>query len=132
MAVKYLILLIDNLLSLRQSLRDRAVQRQQGTTRALLSSDLFWGYLLAAISWLPVISRRSRSVFFLLSGMLIVIFMGIHIGVGLILLGFAGIWMMMGSPDIAINMVKLASNEFLHESFLRCNSSVCSHGSGGQ
>ena len=43
--------------------------------------------------------------------------MGIHIGVGLILLGFAGIWMMMGSPDIAINMVKLASNEFLRNFF---------------
>ena len=54
---------------------------------------------------------------FSLVGMLIVIFMGIHIGVGLILLGFAGIWMMMGSPDIAINMVKLASNEFLRNFF---------------
>ena len=39
-AVKYLILLIDNLLSLRQSLRDRAAQGRQGTTRALLSSNL--------------------------------------------------------------------------------------------
>jgi tripartite ATP-independent transporter DctM subunit len=49
--------------------------------------------------------------------MLVVIFMGIHIGVGLILLGFAGIWMMMGTPTIAINAVKLASNEFLRSYF---------------
>ncbi len=54
---------------------------------------------------------------FSLAGMLVVIFMGIHIGIGLILLGFAGIWMMMGNPNVAINTVKLASNEFLRSFF---------------
>ena len=115
-AVKYLILLIDNLLSLRQSLRDRAMQGSKeplGLYYLLIFLGLFaGGYFVATGDFSKV-----QVGLFSLVGMLIVIFMGIHIGVGLILLGFAGIWMMMGSPDIAINMVKLASNEFLRNFF---------------
>ncbi len=50
-------------------------------------------------------------------GVLVVIFTGIHIGVGLIFLGFVGTWIMMDNPNIAINTVKLASNEFLRNYF---------------
>jgi tripartite ATP-independent transporter DctM subunit len=50
-------------------------------------------------------------------GVLVVIFTGIHIGVGLIFLGFTGIWIIMGNPNIAISTVKLASNEFLRNYF---------------
>ena len=50
-------------------------------------------------------------------GVLVVIFTGIHIGVGLIFLGFVGTWIMMDNPNIAIKLVKLASNEFLRNYF---------------
>ena len=51
-------------------------------------------------------------------GVLVVIFTGIHIGVGLIFIGFTGMWIMMDNPNIAINTVKLASNEFLRSYYL--------------
>tara|TARA_B100000315_G_C14591569_1_gene596109 strand:- start:140 stop:2005 length:1866 start_codon:yes stop_codon:yes gene_type:complete len=50
---------------------------------------------------------------FTLIGMLVLVFLGVHIGVALILLGFIGISMMMGDTNIALKTVKLASNEFL-------------------
>ena len=50
-------------------------------------------------------------------GVLVVIFTGIHIGVGLIFLGFVGTWIMMDNSNIAIKLVKLASNEFLRNYF---------------
>jgi len=43
-----------------------------------------------------------------LAGLLILICLGIHIAVGLITLGFLGIWIMMGDTSIAQNVVKLA------------------------
>ena len=46
-------------------------------------------------------------------GVLVVIFTGVHIGVGLIFLGVIGTWIMMGNSIIAFKLVKLASNEFL-------------------
>ena len=55
--------------------------------------------------------------FLSLIAVLAVVFLGLHIGVGLILVGFAGIWIMMGHPKIAVNTVKLASNEFLRNPF---------------
>ncbi|MDG2034132.1 MAG: TRAP transporter large permease subunit [Rhodospirillales bacterium] len=115
-AVKYLILLIDNLLALRKSLRMRKAQGRKeplGLYYLLIIFGLFAGGYFVAIGDFS----KVQIGLFSLAGMLIIIFMGIHIGVGLILLGFAGIWMMMGSPNIAINTVKLASNEFLRNFF---------------
>jgi len=48
-----------------------------------------------------------------LGGMVVMIYLGIHIGTALITLGFIGIWLMMGDTNVAVNTVKLASNEFL-------------------
>ena len=53
-----------------------------------------------------------------LIAVLAVIFLGLHIGVSLILVAFAGIWIMLGNPKVAINTVALASNTFLHSYFL--------------
>ena len=53
-----------------------------------------------------------------LIGMLLVIFTGVHIGVALMTLGFLGIVIIFGGDTrIAINTVKLASNEFLRNYF---------------
>jgi C4-dicarboxylate transporter, DctM subunit len=115
-AVKYFTLLIDNLIELRRQIVLRRTQTIKEPLRLyyllILAALFVGGYLVATGDY----SKVAIGAFSLI-GMLIVIFMGIHIGVGLILLGFAGIWMMMGSPDIAINMVKLASNEFLRSYF---------------
>ena len=48
-----------------------------------------------------------------LAGILVLVCLGIHIANVLIVLGFVGIWMMMGDTRIAQNVLKLASNEFL-------------------
>lgn len=115
-AVKYLSLLIDNLIEIRQLIILRRPQTEKEPLRLyylLIVLGLFVGGYLVATGNYSNVAIGSFS----LIGMLIVIFMGIHIGVGLILLGFAGIWMMMGTPTIAINMVKLASNEFLRSYF---------------
>jgi C4-dicarboxylate transporter DctM subunit len=115
-AVKYLSLLIDNLIDLRQHLRARKSQEQKeplGLYYLLILVGLFAaGWFVATGDFTKV-----QIGLFSLVGMIVVIFMGIHIGLGLILLGFAGIWMMMGNPNIAINTVKLASNEFLRNFF---------------
>jgi C4-dicarboxylate transporter, DctM subunit len=115
-AVKYFSLLIDNLIELRRQIVFRRTQSIKEPLRLyyllILAALFVGGYFVATGDH----SKVAIGAFSLI-GMLIVIFMGIHIGVGLILLGFAGIWMMMGSPDIAINMVKLASNEFLRSYF---------------
>ena len=115
-AVKYLVLLVDNLIELRKEIQERKSQDKKeplGLYYLLIILGLFvGGYFVATGDF-----DKVQIGLFSLLGMLIVIFMGIHIGVGLILLGFAGIWMMMGSPNIAINTVKLASNEFLRNFF---------------
>lgn len=115
-AVKYLSLFIDNMIEIRQLIILRRSQTEKEQLRLyylLIVLGLFvGGYFVATGDY----SKVAIGAFSLI-GMLIVIFMGIHIGVGLILLGFAGIWMMMGTPTIAINMVKLASNEFLRSYF---------------
>ncbi len=115
-AVKYFILLIDHFLALRQSLRERTTQGREeplGLYYLIIILGLIAGGYFVATGDFSKVQIGLFSLF----GMLIVIFMGIHIGVGLILLGFAGIWMMMGTPNIAINTVKLASNEFLRNFF---------------
>lgn len=52
-----------------------------------------------------------------LIGMFILIFIGIHIALALITLSFAGVWLIFGSPDIGLSILKLASAEFLRNYF---------------
>ena len=115
-AVKYLSLLVDHAIELRQQIRIRQSQEDKEPL------GLYYLFILVGLfagGWYVATGDFSRVEIglFSLAGMLVVIFMGIHIGIGLILLGFAGIWMMMGSPNVAINTVKLASNEFLRSFF---------------
>ena len=115
-AVKYFSLFIDHAIELRQQIKRRRAEEEKeplGLYYLLILVGLFAG------GWYVATGDFSRVEIglFSLAGMLVVIFMGIHIGIGLILLGFAGIWMMMGNPNVAINTVKLASNEFLRSFF---------------
>ena len=52
-----------------------------------------------------------------LLGILVLICLGIHIGVGMITLGLLSIWIMMGNPDIGLRLVKITSNEYLRNYF---------------
>ena len=115
-AVKYLSLLTDYAIDLRQHLKARKSAEKKEPL------GLYYLFILVALfaaGWYVATGEFTRVEIglFSLAGMIVVIFMGLHIGIGLILLGFAGIWMMMGSPNIAINTVKLASNEFLRNFF---------------
>lgn len=51
------------------------------------------------------------------AGMLILIYLGMHVGIALVLLGFGGIYLMMPTPVIALNVVKLSANEYLRNYF---------------
>ncbi len=115
-AVKYLIMTIEEIFS---------VMRLMAVRRATASKDpVGWAYLLiivavvVAVAWMAQgdLTKVQIGAISIL-GMLVLIFMGIHIGVALIVLGFVGIWMILGNPNIAINAVKLASNEFLRNFF---------------
>jgi C4-dicarboxylate transporter, DctM subunit len=70
--------------------------------------------LLAAVSDLP----RAQIGALSLLGIVVMICLGIHIAVGLIATAFIAMWIMMGDTTIALNTVKLASNEFLRNYFL--------------
>jgi C4-dicarboxylate transporter, DctM subunit len=115
-SIKFLVMTIEQVAHLFQQLAKRRL--------AEVKDPAGWAWLLILIAvagsifWmaegdLSKVQIGALSVI----GMLVFIFMGLHIGIGLILLGFIGIWMMMGNPNIAINTVKLASNEFLRNFF---------------
>jgi tripartite ATP-independent transporter DctM subunit len=80
------------------------------------------GFLAAAVALiaLAAVSDLSRVQIGALSllGIVIMICLGVHIAVGLIAIAFIGMWIMMGDTRIALNAVKLASNEFLRNYFL--------------
>ncbi len=111
-ALEFLRQLAGNLRDLQLALR----ARRHGGER----KPVGWGplaLLAGAIALVVVaaLSELSRLQVGALSfaGILLVIYMGGHIAIGLITLGVLGIWIMMGSPTIAFNMVKIASTEFL-------------------
>ncbi|MFC1664860.1 TRAP transporter large permease subunit [Pseudomonadota bacterium] len=115
-AIQYLVQFTANLGQVIRLLAERKARNKK--------EPVGWPFLLvfvAAVVGFAVVAQGDLSKIqvgaFSLLGMLLLIFMGVHIGVGLIVLGFAGIWIMMGSPNIAINTVKLASNEYLRNYF---------------
>lgn len=114
--VKYLILVIDAAAKLRTHL---AAPRAGGERKPVRWSFLLVLVVIAAMFAATAMGDFSRPQIGALSflGIILLIFSGIHIGSALILVGFAGIWMMMGSESIAINTVKQASNEFLRDYF---------------
>lgn len=115
-AIKYFIYTVENLVAVRREFR---LRRETGETGSI--GWRYLGILVFIVGGFILVSLGDFSKVqigaFSLLGMLLVIFLGIHIGIGLIVLGFLGIWMMMGGPNIAINTVKLASNEFLRNFF---------------
>ena len=116
-AVKYMVLTAEYLGETLRHLRERkaaADKSSAGWSYLLIIVAVAGAIALAALGDLDKVTVGAISI----AGMLILIFMGIHIGSALIILGFVGIWIMMGSPNVAINTVKLASNEFLRNFFL--------------
>lgn len=115
-AIKYLILSLEAADAVARHCRH--VWSDEGGRRVA------WGYLLVLVAIVAMIGATAVSGFektqigaLSFVGMLLLIFAGLHIGIALIILGFAGIWMMMGDPTVAFNTVKLASNEYLREYF---------------
>ncbi|MDE0539357.1 MAG: TRAP transporter large permease subunit [Rhodospirillales bacterium] len=116
-AIKYLVLTLERLSDTVAAYRKHSAERSGEKTG--------WLNLLIVVAVIAAIAGMFQADFGKVTvgavsivGMLILIFMGIHIGIALILLGFFGIWIMLDNPNIAINTVKLASNEFLRNFFL--------------
>ena len=85
-----------------------------GIPQMLLLAGIFALILVVAVSDLSKTQVGALS----LVGMLLLIFSGVHIGIALITLGFIGIVIIFGGDTrIAVNTVKLASNEFLRNYF---------------
>ena len=83
-----------------------------------------WIPLLALIALVPAVYALSQADLskseigmILLIGVLVLIFMGIHIAIGLIVLSFAGVWLILGTPDVGLKILKIASGQFLRNYF---------------
>ncbi len=116
-AIKYLVLTLEHLSDAVAAYREHRAERPGEKTG--------WLHLLIVVAVIAAIAGMFEADLGKVTigavsivGMLILIFMGIHIGIALILLGFFGIWIMLDNPNIAVNTVKLASNEFLRNFFL--------------
>jgi tripartite ATP-independent transporter DctM subunit len=110
--VEYLFQLVG---SVTRFFRELALRRA-----AADKQPIGWLHIVMAAAAIAVIALVADSGFgkveigaLSLVAMLALIYFGIHIGVALITLGFVGIWIMMGNPNIGVSVVKLAANEFL-------------------
>ena len=112
-AIKYLILLIDVILIFKELVlrKIKNKTKREPTGFSYFSIIIFIGIVIATLALGDFSKIQIGAISFI--GVLIVIFTGIHIGVGLIFLGFTGTWIMMDNPNVAFKLVKLASNEFL-------------------
>ena len=112
-AIKYLILLIEVVFVIKDLISQRMINPspKQPTGIGYFSIIIFIGIAIMILALGDFSRVQIGAISFI--GVLIVIFTGIHIGVGLVFLGFVGTWIMMGNPNIAFKLVKLASNEFL-------------------
>ncbi|MCZ6763556.1 MAG: TRAP transporter large permease subunit, partial [Alphaproteobacteria bacterium] len=113
-AIKYAFTAIEKLFLAGQLLR-----RRDAADGRVGWHQLLYGLVVVAAIAAVAMGDLGRVQIGLLSFIAIlgIIFLGLHIGVGLIVISFAGIWIMMGEPRVAINAVKLASNEFLRVYF---------------
>ncbi len=110
---------IEYLNQLNRSLGDfaRAIRRRR---TAAARQPVGWGAIgalaiVVGLVLVAAVSDLSRVEIGVLSlvGMLVLICLGVHIATGLVVIGFVGIWIMMGDTLVAQNAVKLAANEFL-------------------
>jgi len=117
-SIKFFILTVQSVNTLLSKIKERT------KSKAKTKQPIGMTYIGAMVSVFMVFAWVAQGGFenheigaMSLIGMLILIYLGIHIGVALVTLGFIGIWMMMGDTNIALNAVKLASNEFLRNYF---------------
>ncbi len=115
-SLKYLIQLIENITQFKSLFEQRrTAQNKNPTGLPYFLIIIFIGLAIYGLTVGDFSRIQIGAISFI--GVLIVIFTGIHIGVGLIFLGFTGTWIMMDNPNIAFKLVKLASNEFLRNYF---------------
>ena len=115
-SLKYFIQLIENISQFKNLVEQRrTAQNKNPTGLPYFLIIIFIGLAIYGLAVGEFSRIQIGAISFI--GVLIVIFTGIHIGVGLIFLGFTGTWIMMDNPNIAFKLVKLASNEFLRNYF---------------
>lgn len=75
--------------------------------------------VLVAIAWLVAASGLSNIQvgIFAIVGLLVLIYAGMPIGVVMIVLGFLGIWMIRGDPDLGVRVISRSSTEYLRNYF---------------
>lgn len=115
-AIKFLILLLRSLGGLAKAFTNRSQIENP--------APIAWGYIIGLVAVIGLFFLVSLQGFdkyqigaLSLIAMLILIYLGMHIGIALVTLGFIGIWIMMGDTRIAFAAIKLASNEFLRNYF---------------
>ena len=115
-SLKYFIQLVENIIQFKGLFEQRrTAQTKNPTGLPYFLIIIFIGLAIYGLTVGDFSRIQIGAISFI--GVLIVIFTGIHIGVGLIFLGFTGTWIMMDNPNIAFKLVKLASNEFLRNYF---------------
>jgi C4-dicarboxylate transporter DctM subunit len=115
-SLKYFIQLVENIIQFKSLFEQRrTAQTKNPTGLPYFLIIIFIGLAIFGLTVGDFSRIQIGAISFI--GVLIVIFTGIHIGVGLIFLGFTGTWIMMDNPNIAFKLVKLASNEFLRNYF---------------
>jgi C4-dicarboxylate transporter DctM subunit len=116
-ALVYLFQLGEGISDLFRAIARRRILAQPKSVGWMPIGFLFGAAALVALAAVSDLSRVQIGALSLV-GIVIMICLGIHIAVGLIAIAFIGMWIMMGDTTIALNTVKLASNEFLRNYFL--------------
>jgi len=111
-AVTYLLQLSRGLLDLGRLLRARRQGSERRPVGWLAIVVLAGALALVVVTASSDLSRVQIGMLSLV-GLLIIICLGVDIAIGLITVGFVGIWIMMGDTLVAQNALKLAANEFL-------------------
>lgn len=75
--------------------------------------------VLAAIGWITAASGLSNIQvgIFAIVCLLVLIYTGMPIGVAMIVLGFLGIWLIRGDPDLGVRVLSRSSTEYLRNYF---------------
>jgi C4-dicarboxylate transporter, DctM subunit len=112
-AVEYAFLLLGS----AQRVWSAFVRPLSGHRRGWLAFALF--VVLAAIAWLIVGSGLSsiQVGIFAIACLLVLIYAGMPIGVAMIVLGFCGIWIIRGDPELGMRVLSRTSTEYLRNYF---------------
>ena len=111
-AIQYAVLAYKSIADLAKALAARRSARDPRPVGWVALGVLAGAIALVLIAATSDLTRAQIGALSLV-GIVVMIFLGIHIAVGLVTVAFLAIWIMMGDPTLGLKIIKLASNEFL-------------------